>query len=118
MRLGQRWFEGSADAIYQNLNLVYDERPDTICVFGADHIYRMDPRQMIDQHIEGGAGVTVAAIRVPIDAGGRVRRHRDRADDGRDPRFHEKPASAARLARRARSTCSRRWATTSSRPTC
>src|SRR5436853_7158284 len=66
MRVGPRWFLGSADAIYQNLNLVRDERPDYICVFGADHIYRMDPRQMIDRHHETGAGVTVAAMRVPI----------------------------------------------------
>jgi glucose-1-phosphate adenylyltransferase len=65
MRLGRRWFEGSADAIYQNLNLIGDEAPDYICVFGADHIYRMDPEQMVDAHIESGAGVTVAAIRVP-----------------------------------------------------
>ena len=48
MRLGQRWFEGSADAIYQNLNLIGDEKPDYICVFGADHIYRMDSEQMVD----------------------------------------------------------------------
>ncbi|MGH9226902.1 MAG: glucose-1-phosphate adenylyltransferase [Acidimicrobiales bacterium] len=65
MRLGPRWFLGSADALYQNFNLVGDERPDYILVFGADHIYRMDPRQMLDQHIESGAGVTVAAIPVP-----------------------------------------------------
>ncbi|HLF41050.1 MAG TPA: glucose-1-phosphate adenylyltransferase [Acidimicrobiia bacterium] len=65
MRRGPRWFAGSADAIYQNLNLVIDENPDYIIVFGADHIYRMDPRQMVDQHIESGAGVTVAGIRVP-----------------------------------------------------
>src|SRR5438093_11919877 len=66
MRLGPRWFVGSADAIYQNYNLIADERPEHIIVFGADHIYRMDPRQMVDQHVESGAGVTVAAIRVPI----------------------------------------------------
>jgi glucose-1-phosphate adenylyltransferase len=65
MRLGPRWFEGSADAIYQNLNLIADERPDYICVFGADHIYRMDPEQLVDAHIASGAGVTVAAIKVP-----------------------------------------------------
>jgi glucose-1-phosphate adenylyltransferase len=67
MRRGPHWFAGSADAIYQNLNLIHDERPDYILVFGADHIYRMDPGQMLEQHIESGAGVTVAAIRVPID---------------------------------------------------
>ncbi len=65
MRRGPYWFQGSADAIYQNLNLIYDERPDIVCVFGADHIYRMDPRQMVDHHLRSGAGVTVAAIPVP-----------------------------------------------------
>jgi glucose-1-phosphate adenylyltransferase len=65
-RLGPHWFAGSADAIYQSLNLIGDERPDYVIVFGADHIYRMDPSQMVRQHIESGAGVTVAAIRQPI----------------------------------------------------
>jgi glucose-1-phosphate adenylyltransferase len=64
-RLGRRWYTGSADAIFQSLNLVYDEEPDYIAVFGADHVYRMDPGQMIARHIESGAGVTVAGIRVP-----------------------------------------------------
>ncbi|MEU6844050.1 glucose-1-phosphate adenylyltransferase [Streptomyces sp. NPDC046716] len=64
-RLGPRWYSGSADAILQSLNLVHDEQPDFIAVFGADHVYRMDPRQMLTQHIESGAGVTVAGIRVP-----------------------------------------------------
>jgi len=67
MRRGPRWFAGSADAIFQNLNIVGDERPDFICVFGADHIYRMDPSQMLDHHISTGAGVTVAGIRVPVE---------------------------------------------------
>jgi glucose-1-phosphate adenylyltransferase len=65
MRHGPKWFSGSADAIFQNLNLINDDRPDYLCVFGADHIYRMDPRQMVDAHIASGAGVTVAGIRVP-----------------------------------------------------
>jgi glucose-1-phosphate adenylyltransferase len=64
MRLGPRWFQGSADAIYQNLNLLHDDRPDVVCVFGADHIYRMNPREMVDEHVASGAGVTVAAIPV------------------------------------------------------
>jgi glucose-1-phosphate adenylyltransferase len=64
-RLGRRWYLGSADAILQSLNLVNDEQPDYIAVFGADHVYRMDPRQMLNQHIESGAGVTVAGIKVP-----------------------------------------------------
>ncbi|MBL6629680.1 MAG: glucose-1-phosphate adenylyltransferase [Ilumatobacteraceae bacterium] len=91
MRRGPQWFQGSADAIYQNLNLIYDERPDVVCVFGADHIYRMDPRQMVDEHRGSGAGVTVAAIPVP-----RADAHQfgiiEAADDGRILAFHEKPS--------------------------
>ena len=66
-RLGPRWFTGSADAIFQSFNLIYDDQPDHIVVFGADHVYRMDPRQMVEQHIETKAAVTVAGIRVPRD---------------------------------------------------
>ena len=51
MRRGPRWFAGSADAIFQNLNIIGDESPEHLCVFGADHIYRMDPRQMLEQHV-------------------------------------------------------------------
>jgi glucose-1-phosphate adenylyltransferase len=64
MRLGPHWFAGSADAIFQNLHLISDERPEHVCVFGADHIYRMDPRQMVDQHIATGASLTIAGTRV------------------------------------------------------
>jgi glucose-1-phosphate adenylyltransferase len=92
MRLGKRWFEGSADAIYQNLNLILDERPDHICVFGSDHVYRMDAEQMIEAHVESGAGVTVAGIRVPLaeasrfgviepGANSRIRRFREKPND-------------------------------------
>jgi glucose-1-phosphate adenylyltransferase len=63
-RLGPRWYTGSADAILQNFNLIHDENPKHVIVFGADHVYRMDPDQMYQQHLQTGAGVTVAAIRV------------------------------------------------------
>src|ERR1700689_5358448 len=65
-RLGPHWYTGSADAIYQSLNLVYDDQPDIVAVFGADHVSRMDVMQMIDQHVAAGAGVTIAAIPVPL----------------------------------------------------
>lgn len=65
-RLGKRWFSGSADAILQSLNLINDEQPDIVVVIGADHVYRMDFRQMIDAHIQSGARATVAGIRQPI----------------------------------------------------
>jgi glucose-1-phosphate adenylyltransferase len=90
-RLGPRWYTGSADAIFQSLNLVYDERPDQIVVFGADHVYRMDPSQMVENHVDSGAGVTVAGIRVPrteAKAFGCI----DSDVHGRITRFLEKPA--------------------------
>ena len=90
-RLGPRWYTGSADAIYQSLNLIYDEDPDYIVVFGADHVYRMDPEQMVQFHIESGAGATVAGIRVPraeASAFGCI----DADESGRIRSFIEKPA--------------------------
>src|SRR4030081_665604 len=97
-RLGPYWFSGSADAIHQSYNLISDERPDYVIVFGADHIYRMDPEQMVAQHIASGAGVTVAGIRQPlsmadqlgvidVDKGGR-----------QIQAFREKPTDAQGLA--------------------
>src|SRR5665647_3190900 len=65
-RIDKSWFRGSADAIYQSLNLVHDENPDIVVVVGADHVYRMDFSHMVEQHIKNGTGVTVAAIRQPI----------------------------------------------------
>ena len=96
MRRGPHWFEGSADAIFQNLNLLYDERPDYVCVFGADHIYRMDPSQMVDQHIESGADVTVAALRAPREDASRFGVITP-SGDGRIAEFLEKPAEAEGL---------------------
>ena len=64
-RLGPRWYQGSADAIYQSMNLIRDEEPDYVVVFGADNIYRMDVHQMLEAHIDGGLACTVAGIRVP-----------------------------------------------------
>ncbi len=91
MRTGPRWFAGSADAIYQNLNILGDEQPDLVAVFGADHIYRMDVESMLLQHVDSGAGLTVAGIPVPIEeasAFGVI----DAGDDGRIRSFVEKPA--------------------------
>ncbi|WP_030434949.1 glucose-1-phosphate adenylyltransferase [Actinoplanes subtropicus] len=91
-RLGARWYAGSADALFQSLHLIHDDEPDHVAVFGADHIYRMDPAQMIAQHVAAGADVTVAGLRVPrssasafgcLDAGA----------DGRIHAFVEKPVN-------------------------
>jgi len=67
MRYGPKWFEGSADAIYQNLNIITDEEPEYTFVFGADNIYRMDVRQMLQWHLDKKADLTVAAIPVPVE---------------------------------------------------
>jgi glucose-1-phosphate adenylyltransferase len=97
MRRGPRWFSGSADAIYQNLNLLYDERPEIVAVFGADHIYRMDPRQMVDQHIESGAAVTVAALRAPLAEADQFGVIETAADGQTITAFREKPTDAVGL---------------------
>jgi len=64
-RTGKDWYRGSADAMWQSLNVITDEDPDYVSVFGGDHIYKMDVRQMLDSHLESQADVTVAAIPVP-----------------------------------------------------
>jgi glucose-1-phosphate adenylyltransferase len=98
-RLGAFWYRGTADAVYQNISLIFDEEPDYVVVFGGDHIYRMDVRQMLDFHRDVGASVTVAAVPVPIedatdlgvlevDSGGKV------------AAFQEKPAEPRQMAGR------------------
>lgn len=98
-RLGTFWYRGTADAVYQNISLIFDEEPDYVAVFGGDHIYRMDVQQMLDYHRELGARVTVAAVPVPLedapefgilDVGG----------DGRVTAFREKPADPQPMAGR------------------
>jgi glucose-1-phosphate adenylyltransferase len=97
-RVGKRWYLGSADAIFQSLNLLYDERPDVVVVVGAHHVYRMDFRQMVEQHVDSGCGVTVAAIRQPIamaDQFGVIEVAQD--DPHRIARFREKPTDPVGL---------------------
>jgi glucose-1-phosphate adenylyltransferase len=83
MQEGPNWFQGTADAVCQNLNLVLSHHSDMVLIFGADHVYRMDVGQMIDFHLQRAASVTIAAVPVPlerasdfgivdVDAGGRV----------------------------------------------
>lgn len=66
MRMGPEWFQGTADAVFQNFDLIKTHNPELVIVFGADHIYRMDVRQMIDFHLAKDAYVTVAARPVPV----------------------------------------------------
>ncbi len=97
MRRGPRWFAGSADAIYQNFNLLNDERPAHVIVFGADHIYRMDPRQMVEQHVASGCAVTVAALRAPIAQADQFGVIETAPDGRRIAAFREKPSDAQGL---------------------
>jgi len=66
MRRGPFWFRGTADAVYQNLELIFDEQPDQVCVFGGDHIYKMDVLQMLEYHLDTNADLTIATIPVPL----------------------------------------------------
>ncbi|HCK81097.1 MAG TPA: glucose-1-phosphate adenylyltransferase [Candidatus Competibacter sp.] len=92
MMRGGDWFMGTADAVYQNINLIQLHNPDLVLVFGADHVYRMDIQQMIDFHREREADVTVAALPVPLDEarsfGVIVADHAGRVSE-----FQEKPAN-------------------------
>lgn len=97
MRQGQQWFQGTADAVYQNLNLIRQHSPDLVLVFGADHIYRMDVRQMVEFHLDCGADCTVAALPVPLQeasAFGII----DANANGRILRFLEKPKNPPPMA--------------------
>lgn len=67
MRLGKRWYDGTADSVYQNLSFIQQENPEFICIFGSDHIYKMDIKQMIAFHKKRNAVLTVAAIKMPIE---------------------------------------------------
>lgn len=91
MRWGDSWYRGTADAVYQNLNLIRDFGPALVAVFGADHIYRMDVSQMVDFHLEREAEVTVAALPVPVEEASRMG-VLETDPDGRVRGFEEKPA--------------------------
>jgi glucose-1-phosphate adenylyltransferase len=95
MRKGPFWFRGTADAVFQNLELIFDERPDLICVFGGDHIYKMDVNQMLQEHLANEADLTIATIPVPLSEA----RHFGIVEIDEDFRvtgFVEKPKEGAR----------------------
>lgn len=90
------WYRGTADAIHQNINLIEQANPDVVVIFGADHIYRMNIRQMVEYHVDKKAGVTIAAIPVPKEQAfefGVL----ETAADGSILAFHEKKADAPTL---------------------
>ncbi|MCL2455123.1 MAG: glucose-1-phosphate adenylyltransferase [Micrococcales bacterium] len=98
-RVGKHWYLGSADAIYQGLNIINDERPDYVVVVGADHVYRMDFSQMMQAHIDSGAELTVAGIRQPIGMADQFGVIETAADDPtKIAAFREKPSDPVGLA--------------------
>ena len=103
-RVDKSWYQGSADAIFQSLNTITDERPDIVVVVGADHVYRMDFSQMVDQHVESGAGRHRRRDPAADRDGRPVRRHRGRGrrphQDQGVPREADRPRRPARLPRR------------------
>jgi glucose-1-phosphate adenylyltransferase len=90
MRRGPHWFRGTADAVYQNLDLIFDEEPSHVCVFGGDHIYVMDVNPMLALHEEGGHDLTIAALPVPLKDAPRFG-ILEVAPEGRIVGFEEKP---------------------------
>ncbi|QOD05188.1 glucose-1-phosphate adenylyltransferase [Pseudarthrobacter sp. BIM B-2242] len=98
-RVGKSWFLGSANAIYQSLNLIHDANPDIVVVVGADHVYRMDFAQMVEQHVQSGAKATVAAVRQPLNMANQFGVIEvDQNDAQKIAAFVEKPATTPGLA--------------------
>ncbi len=98
-RVGKSWFLGSANAIYQSLNLIHDANPDIVVVVGADHVYRMDFQQMVQQHVASGAKATVAAVRQPLNMANQFGVIEvDKNDPQKISAFVEKPAETEGLA--------------------
>ena len=92
MRDGKRWYEGTADAIYQNISFVRQAEPEQVCIFGSDHIYKMDIRQMLDFHKEKKARLTVSALRMPLSEASQFGVIQV-DEDGKMIGFEEKPAN-------------------------
>lgn len=90
MRDGKRWYEGTADAIYQNLRFIETSESDQVCIFGSDHIYKMDIRQMLDYHRQKEARLTVSALRMPLSQASQFGVI-EVDDEGRMIGFEEKP---------------------------
>jgi len=98
MRWGESWYRGTADAVFQNLNLIRDANPDLVAIFGADHVYRINLEQMVDAHLARRADVTVAALPVPIETASGLGII-DADADGRIVGWEEKPAQPRPMVR-------------------
>lgn len=104
MRTGPFWYRGTADAVYQNLNLIFDEEPEIVCVFGGDHIYKMDIRQMIKFHEDTDADITVCAVSVPLEEARKQYGVIEVDKNGRMIGFEEKPSKPKTIPGNAKRT--------------
>ena len=116
MRRGPHWFRGTADAVYQNLDLIFDEEPEHVCVFGGDHIYMMDVNPMLAFHEEGGPRPDDRRDPRADRRGARASASSRSTTNGRDRRLRGEAEGAAARSRRSPTSRSPRWATTSSAP--
>ena len=99
MRVSQSWYQGTADAVYQNIYSIGSERSNFVFILSGDHIYKMNYQKMLDQHIANGADVTVAVIEVDVEEAARRFGVLDVNSDGRIVGFEEKPAEPKRSPR-------------------
>ena len=116
-QVGKHWYRGTADCVYQNLDLIRALRPKHVLVLAGDHIYKMDYGPMIAYHVEKGADITVGVVEVPRERAPRLRRavgHRLEPGHRNSPRSRRSPTPF----RRGRTWRSPRWASTSSTPGC
>ena len=114
---GEDWYRGTADAIYQNINLIEQADPHFVVIFGADHIYRMNIREMLEFHMHKRAQATIAAIPVPQEQAGEFGVI-EAAADGAIVGFHEKRADAPTMPGDPGARVTRPWGTTFFPPTC
>ena len=97
---GQQWYQGTADAIYQNLDTLEEERPKHVLILSGDHIYKMDYGRMLTEHLERGAALTIGAVEIPI-ADSRRFGIFETDTDSRVLSFQEKPARGREIPGRA-----------------
>ena len=116
MRMGESWYRGTADSVFQNLHLIEEYRADAVLVFGADHIYKMNIRQMTDFHFQKGAIATVACLPIKKAEATQFGIVAGRRRTGASSAFRKSPSAIRSRSRAIPITAWARWATTCSRP--
>ena len=111
MRVSQHWYQGTADAVYQNIYSIGSEHSNYVFILSGDHIYKMNYQKMLQQHVDADADVTVATIEMDPRRGRRpLRRDRNRRRTGASLGFEEKPANPKPSGAAPRQSATPRWA--------